>query len=70
MGTPYEKTVDGFEGQFAANHLGHFLFIQLIIPKLLESSAPRVVLASSSAHHFGPVRFDVGSFDDDEIQSC
>ncbi|KAJ7287687.1 NAD-P-binding protein [Mycena rebaudengoi] len=64
MGTPYEKTVDGFEGQFAANHLGHFLFIQLIIPKLLESSAPRVVLASSSAHHFGPVRFDDYGFQD------
>ncbi|KAJ7218141.1 NAD-P-binding protein [Mycena pura] len=64
MGTPYEKTVDGFELQLAANHLGHFVFINLIVPKLLESPAPRVVLASSSAHHFGPVRFDDYSFQD------
>ncbi|KAJ6628299.1 NAD-P-binding protein [Mycena sp. CBHHK59/15] len=64
MGTPYKKTVDGFELQFAANHLGHFLFVNLIIPKLLESSAPRVVLASSSAHHFGAVRFDDYGFQD------
>ncbi|KAF7372785.1 NAD-P-binding protein [Mycena sanguinolenta] len=64
MGTPYEKTVDGLELQFASNHVGHFLFVNLIMPKLLESSAPRVVLASSVGHYWGPVRFDDYGFED------
>ncbi|KAJ7346261.1 NAD-P-binding protein [Mycena albidolilacea] len=64
MGTPYEKTVDGLELQFASNHVGHFLFVSLIMPKLLESSAPRVVLSSSVGHFWGPVRFDDYGFED------
>ncbi|KAJ7247442.1 NAD-P-binding protein [Mycena haematopus] len=64
MGTPYQKTVDGLELQLASNHAGHFLFISLIMPKLLESSAPRVVLGSSVGHYWGPVRFDDPGFED------
>ncbi|KAJ6604843.1 NAD-P-binding protein [Mycena vulgaris] len=64
MGTPYEKTVDGLELQFASNHIGHYLFVNLILPKLLESSAPRVVLGASVGHFWGPVRFDDPGFED------
>ncbi|KAJ7272245.1 hypothetical protein C8J57DRAFT_1064364, partial [Mycena rebaudengoi] len=64
MGTPYEKTVDGLELQFASNHVGHFLFVSLIMPKLLESSAPRVVLGSCVGHYWGPARFDDYGFED------
>lgn len=28
MAVDYKKTIDGFESQFAPNHLGHFLFYQ------------------------------------------
>jgi NAD(P)-dependent dehydrogenase (short-subunit alcohol dehydrogenase family) len=59
MGTPYEKTVDGLELQLASNHVGHFLFVNLILPKLLAAPAPRVVLGASVGHHWSPVRFDV-----------
>ena len=59
MGTPYEKTEDGLELQFATNHIGNFLFINLIISKLLQSPAPRVVAVGSVGHFWGPVRFDV-----------
>ncbi|KAJ7158848.1 NAD-P-binding protein [Mycena filopes] len=63
MGTPYQKTVDGIELQLACNHVGHYLFVNLIIPKLLESSAPRVVLGASVGHLWGPVRFDDYGFE-------
>lgn len=59
MGTPYEKTEDGLELQFATNHIGNFLFTNLIVPKLLASQAPRVVVVGSVGHFWGPVRFDV-----------
>ncbi|KJA19690.1 hypothetical protein HYPSUDRAFT_44061 [Hypholoma sublateritium FD-334 SS-4] len=67
MGTPYEKTEDGLELQFATNHIGNFLFANLIIPKLLESPAPRVVAVGSVGHFWGPVRFDDYNFEDGKV---
>ncbi|KAK2008696.1 short chain dehydrogenase [Colletotrichum eremochloae] len=59
LGTPQGKTEDGFETHFATNHLGHFLFFQLLKPALLKSSTPefqsRVISISSMAHHRGNV---------------
>ncbi len=62
MMTPsVELTVDGHEGQFATNHLSHFLLFQLLKPALLASSRPafqsRVVMVSSSGHLGGPPKF-------------
>ncbi|KAJ7245425.1 NAD-P-binding protein [Mycena rebaudengoi] len=64
MGTPYRKTEDGVELQFASNHLGHYLFVNLIMPKLLEAPAPRVVLGASVGHVWGGIRFDDYGFQD------
>ncbi|GAB3075950.1 oxidoreductase [Pedococcus soli] len=47
------ETEDGFELQFGTNHLGHFALTGLLLPHLLESSAPRVTTVSSIAHHAG-----------------
>ncbi|KAH8551423.1 hypothetical protein BGW37DRAFT_557313 [Umbelopsis sp. PMI_123] len=65
MASPYHTTKDGFEAQFGTNHIGPFLFTNLILPKILASKtgAPRIVNVSSSAHHFGPVRFDDSFFE-------
>ncbi|XP_075053227.1 retinol dehydrogenase 14 [Mixophyes fleayi] len=55
---PYMKTEDGFEMQFAVNHLGHFLLTHLLIG-LLKSSAPsRIVVVSSKLYKYGEINFD------------
>ncbi|KAH7080608.1 short-chain dehydrogenase/reductase-like protein [Paraphoma chrysanthemicola] len=54
-----EKTKDGFEMQFAVNHLAHFLLFQLLKPAMLASASPefasRVINLSSSAHHVASI---------------
>ncbi|KAH7024387.1 uncharacterized protein B0I36DRAFT_294989 [Microdochium trichocladiopsis] len=61
MACPYATTAEGFESQFGVNHLGHFLFTNMIMGKLLKAAAPRVVAVSSTGHRVGPIRWgDVG----------
>lgn len=55
---PYTVTKDGFELQFAANHLGHFLFTGLILDTLLKTKNARIVSLSSIAHKDGKIHFD------------
>ena len=58
MATPYRRTVDGFELQFATNHLGHFALTGHLLPTLLATPASRVVSVSSLAHKMGKIDFD------------
>jgi retinol dehydrogenase-14 len=44
------ETEDGFESQFQANHLGHFLLSQLLLDRLVASAPARVVVLSSWGH--------------------
>lgn len=55
-----ERTMskDGIELQFATNHIGHFLFTNLILSKLKASKSARVINVTSNGHRFSPVRFD------------
>ena len=55
---PYTKTEDGFELQFGVNHLAHFLLTNLLLERLKEAPAARVVNVSSSAHKKGEINFD------------
>ncbi|UKZ82633.1 hypothetical protein TrVFT333_010426 [Trichoderma virens FT-333] len=70
MAIPYGKTVDGFELQFGSNHLGPFLFTNLIIDKILAAKAPRVVNISSSGHRLNPIRFFDYNFRDGETYNA
>jgi len=58
MACPFAKTADGFEQQFGANHLGHFLMTGLIAPALLKGAPSRIVSVSSRGHQQSPVVFD------------
>lgn len=55
-----EETVDGFETTFAVNHLGYFLLTNLVLPRLREASAARIVSTASHAHKMagGAMRLD------------
>ena len=63
MAPEYKVTDDGFESQLATNHLGPFLFTNLIMKKILASKSSRVVMVSSDGHRLNPFRFDDYNFD-------
>lgn len=61
---------DGIEIQFATNHLGHFLFTNLILKKLQAAAKDakkdgdtRVINLSSNGHRISPVRFSDWNFE-------
>jgi len=58
MMPPRAETSDGFESQFGVNHLGTFALTGLLLDKLAEGEAPRVVITSSMAHRSGRIDFD------------
>ncbi len=63
-----QLTKDGYELQFATNHLSHFLLFQLLKPALIKGSTPefqsRVVVVSAGAHRISPI----GDSDDYNFQ--
>ena len=58
MMPPRALTVDGFESQFAVNHLGTFALTAHLLPKLEETEGSRVVITSSLAHRGGRIHWD------------
>lgn len=58
MAAPRRETVDGFESQFAINHLGHFALTGLLLGSLAQSPRPRVVTVTSGVHRIGRIAFD------------
>lgn len=67
MACEYTKTVDGFESQFAVNHLGPFLFTNLVMGKLLQAKEPRVVNVSSDGHRMSAIRWPDVGFSEGEV---
>ncbi len=60
-GTPFGKTVNGFETQFGTNHLGHFVLVNRIAALMKPGS--RLVNLSSAGHRYSDVDLDDPNFD-------
>jgi NAD(P)-dependent dehydrogenase (short-subunit alcohol dehydrogenase family) len=58
MASPLMRTPQGWEMQFATNHLGHFALATGLHRALAAAGGARIVSVSSSAHHRSPVVFD------------
>jgi NAD(P)-dependent dehydrogenase (short-subunit alcohol dehydrogenase family) len=53
-----ERTAEGWEKQFAMNHLGHFALAVGLHDALVAAGEARIVAVSSSGHLYSPVVFD------------
>lgn len=56
--TKYQETVDGFEAQFAINHLAPFLLTNLLLEKITSTASSRIVNVASIVHHRAEIDFD------------
>jgi NAD(P)-dependent dehydrogenase (short-subunit alcohol dehydrogenase family) len=61
MACPQGRTADGFETQFGTNHLGHFVFVNRLLPLLKPGS--RVVNLASLGHRFSDVDLEDPNFE-------
>jgi len=57
MQSPKRQTAEGFELQFATNHLGHFRLTVALYDHLAKSNG-RIVVVSSIVHHQGKIHLD------------
>jgi NAD(P)-dependent dehydrogenase (short-subunit alcohol dehydrogenase family) len=58
MATPEVRTQEGWELQFATNHLGHFQLAVGLLDAMKEAEGARVVVLSSVAHVHAAIDFD------------
>lgn len=58
MYPPRRLTRQGFESQFATNHLGHFALTGLLFDSIRRGRDARVVTVSSTEHKGGSIHFD------------
>ncbi|KAL5744649.1 hypothetical protein ACOSQ2_027765 [Xanthoceras sorbifolium] len=66
MGTPFTLTKDNIEIQFATNHIGHFLLVNLLLETMKKTAREsgregRIVIVASDGHKFAyreGIRFD------------
>ncbi|MDG4805425.1 SDR family NAD(P)-dependent oxidoreductase [Micromonospora sp. WMMD1120] len=63
MAAPLSRTPQGWEMQFATNHLGHFALATGLRPALAAGDGARIVSVSSAAHLRSPVVFEDIQYD-------
>lgn len=62
MACPEQDTEEGWELQFATNHLGHFALATGLHDALAADGAARIVVVSSTGHQQSPVVWDDVNF--------
>lgn len=68
-----ETTEEGIEIQFGTNHVGHFLFTNLLMDQMKnaaqssESGSTRIVNVTSAGHRLSPLRFHDYNFEGKEV---
>lgn len=62
MAAPDTRVGDGWESQFATNHLGHYVLTNLLWPALVGDGGARVVALSSTGHKLSGIHFDDPQF--------
>ncbi|MGF1723045.1 SDR family NAD(P)-dependent oxidoreductase [Vibrio kyushuensis] len=63
MACPENRLGLGWESQFATNHLGHYVLINLIWENINQDS--RIVCTSSAGHHNSPIQWNDVHFESD-----
>lgn len=58
MACPETRVGDGWEAQFATNHLGHYVMTNKMWPALVADGGGRVVALSSTGHKLSDIRYD------------
>ncbi|SDC78209.1 oxidoreductase [Actinokineospora iranica] len=58
MMPPRAESAQGYESQFAVNHLAHFALTAMLLDVLKQGRDPRVVTVSSYLHKRGRIHFD------------
>lgn len=58
MAIPETRIGDGWEAQFATNHLGHYVLINRLWPVIGDGKGARVVALSSAGHQISGMRWD------------
>ncbi|MEU4476106.1 SDR family NAD(P)-dependent oxidoreductase [Micromonospora sp. NPDC023888] len=68
MAAPLSRTPQGWEMQFATNHLGHFALATGLRPALAAADGARIASVSSAAHLRSPVVFEDIQYDKREYE--
>ena len=58
MACPQMQTKEGWDLQFAVNHIGHFILTKGLLPRLAKSGDARIVTLSSTGHKLSGIQWD------------
>ena len=62
MACPQMPTKEGWDLQFAVNHIGHFILTKGLMPLMKKADEPRIVTLSSTGHKLSGIQWDDVNF--------